>query len=112
MAIFGMSKSRMVDPDGALPGRSTPVLPAPAKHAVLGTPITGPWPEGAQVIDLGMGCFWGAEEIFWRLPGVITTSVGYMGGITPNPTYEEVCTGLTGHTCLLYTSDAADAGAA
>ena len=98
MAIFGMNKSRMVDPDGALPGRSTPVLPTPAKHAVLGTSLTGPWPDGAKVIYLGMGCFWGSEEIYWRLPGVISTSVGYMGGYTKNPTYEEVCTGLTGHT--------------
>ena len=88
----------MVDPDGALPGRSTPVLPTPAKHAVLGTSLTGPWPDGAKVIYLGMGCFWGSEEIYWRLPGVISTSVGYMGGYTKNPTYEEVCTGLTGHT--------------
>ena len=98
MSIFGSSKSRMVAPDGALPGRTTPVLPSPAPHAVLGSSLTGPWPDGTQVIYLAMGCFWGAEEIFWRLPGVVSTSVGYMGGITPNPTYEEACSGLTGHT--------------
>jgi peptide-methionine (S)-S-oxide reductase len=93
-----MSKSRMVAPDNALPGRANPVLPQPAPHAVLGTSLTGPWPEGTEVIYLAMGCFWGAEEIFWRLPGVVTTSVGYMGGFTPNPTYEEVCSGQTGQT--------------
>jgi peptide-methionine (S)-S-oxide reductase len=96
MSIFGGSKSRMVAPDGALPGRDRPVLPAPAPHAVLGTSLTGPWPDGTQVLHLAMGCFWGAEEIYWRLPGVVSTSVGYMGGYTPNPTYEEVCTGRTG----------------
>jgi peptide-methionine (S)-S-oxide reductase len=98
MSIFGFGKSRMVAPDGALPGRENPVLPHPAPHAVLGSSLTGPWPEGTQVIYLAMGCFWGAEELFWRLPGVVTTSVGYMGGYTPNPTYEEVCSGQTGHT--------------
>ncbi len=98
MSIFGFSKSRMVAPDDALPGRTTPVHPNPAPHAVLGTSLTGPWPEGTEVIYLAMGCFWGAEEIYWRLPGIVTTSVGYMGGYTPNPTYEEVCTGRTGQT--------------
>jgi peptide-methionine (S)-S-oxide reductase len=98
MSIFGGMKSRMVEPDSALPGRSTPVLPNPAPHAVLGTSLTGPWPEGTAVMYLAMGCFWGAEEIFWRLPGVVTTSVGYMGGFTPNPTYQEVCSGRTGQT--------------
>ncbi len=68
------------------------------RHAVLGTPLTGPWPEGAQVAVIGMGCFWGAERMFWRLPCVISTVAGYAGGITPNPTYEEVCSGRTGHT--------------
>ena len=97
MTIFGFSKSRMVAPDDALPGRATPLLPHPAPHAVLGTSLTGPWPEGTQVLYLAMGCFWGAEELLWRLPGAVTTSVGYQGGYTPNPTYEEVCTGLTGH---------------
>jgi peptide-methionine (S)-S-oxide reductase len=98
MSLFGSAKSHMVAPSDALPGRAAPVLPHPAPHTVLGTSLTGPWPEGTHVIYLAMGCFWGAEEIFWRLPGVVTTSVGYMGGFTPNPSYEEVCTGRTGHT--------------
>jgi len=98
MSIFGFSKSQMVAPDDALPGRSTPVLPHPAPHAVLGTSLTGPWPEGTAVLYVAMGCFWGAEELYWRLPGIVTTSAGYMGGYTPNPTYEEVCTGRTGQT--------------
>jgi peptide-methionine (S)-S-oxide reductase len=80
----------------ALPGRET-AIPVPELHTVFGTSLTGPWPAGAQVAVFGMGCFWGAERLFWRLPGVISTSVGYAGGITPNPTYEEVCSGLTGH---------------
>jgi peptide-methionine (S)-S-oxide reductase len=80
----------------ALAGRSTPV-PVAGRHTVLGTPLAGPWPDGAQVAVFGMGCFWGAERMFWRLPGVVSTSVGYAGGSTPNPTYEEVCSGLTGH---------------
>jgi peptide-methionine (S)-S-oxide reductase len=98
VSIFGFSKSRMVTPSDALPGRSTPVLPHPAPHAVLGSSLTGPWPEGTETLHVAMGCFWGAEEIYWRLPGVVSTSVGYMGGYTPNPTYEEVCTGRTGQT--------------
>lgn len=98
MSIFGFAKSRMVSPDDALPGRSAPVLPDPGPHAVLGTSLTGPWPDGTEQLYLAMGCFWGAEEILWRLPGVVSTSVGYMGGFTPNPTYEEVCTGRTGQT--------------
>jgi peptide-methionine (S)-S-oxide reductase len=84
-------------PDQALPGRGTP-LPVAERHTVLGTPLTGPWPAGSQVAVFAMGCFWGAERMFWRLPGVLSTSVGYAGGITPNPTYEEVCSGRTGHT--------------
>jgi peptide-methionine (S)-S-oxide reductase len=81
----------------ALPGRDTPI-PVSAKHTVLGTPLRGPWPAGHQVAIFGMGCFWGAERMFWTLPGVYSTSVGYAGGTTPNPTYEETCSGLTGHT--------------
>jgi peptide-methionine (S)-S-oxide reductase len=81
----------------ALPGRETP-LPVSVRHTVLGTPLQGPWPAGLQVAVFGMGCFWGAERLFWKLPGVYSTAVGYAGGITPNPTYEETCSGLTGHT--------------
>jgi peptide-methionine (S)-S-oxide reductase len=84
-------------PAEALPGRDT-ALPVAAKHTVLGTPLRGPWPTGYQVAIFGMGCFWGAERLFWTLPGVYSTSVGYAGGSTPNPTYEETCSGLTGHT--------------
>jgi peptide-methionine (S)-S-oxide reductase len=98
MGFLGFGTSRMVTPTDALPGRASPLLPHPAPHAVLGTSLVGPWPDGTQVIHLAMGCFWGSEEIFWLVPGVVTTSVGYMGGYTPNPTYEEVCTGRTGHT--------------
>ncbi|WP_083903403.1 peptide-methionine (S)-S-oxide reductase MsrA [Nocardiopsis alkaliphila] len=97
--MFG-SKTTMVDPARALPGREIPIEP-PFGHTVLGTALTPPYPEGSEVADLGMGCFWGAERVFWRLGaerGVITTAVGYAGGYTPNPTYEEVCSGLTGHT--------------
>ncbi|MGO1278330.1 MAG: peptide-methionine (S)-S-oxide reductase, partial [Cellulosimicrobium funkei] len=98
-AIFGSSgKTTMIAPEDALPGRQSPVLQAPRPHTVLGTSITGPWPEGTRVLYLAMGCFWGAEEIFWQVPGVVSTAVGYMGGTTPNPTYEEACTARTGHT--------------
>lgn len=87
----------MVEADSALPGRSEPIFPVSTTHAVLGTAMD---PDGIDVsrIYLAMGCFWGAEEIYWQLPGVVSTSVGYMGGFTANPTYEEVCTGMTGHT--------------
>ena len=91
-------KSTMVAPEQALAGRTAPVLPNPAPHLILGSTLTGPWPDGTEVIHLAMGCFWGAEEIYWRMPGVVSTSVGYMGGYSPNPTYEEVCSGRTGHT--------------
>ena len=84
-------------PDEALPGRATRMV-VPDKHAVLGTPLDPPFPDGLEIAYVGMGCFWGAERVFWRLPGVYSTSVGYQGGITPNPTYEETCSGLTGHT--------------
>jgi peptide-methionine (S)-S-oxide reductase len=81
----------------ALPGRATRIA-VPARHAVLDAPLDPPYPAGLEVAVFGMGCFWGAERIFWRLPGVFSTSVGYAGGSTPNPTYEEVCSGMTGHT--------------
>ncbi|GAA1987720.1 peptide-methionine (S)-S-oxide reductase MsrA [Isoptericola halotolerans] len=97
--LFGHSaKTTMVAPEDALPGRESPVLPAPRTHTVLGTSLTGPWEPGTRVLYLAMGCFWGAEEIYWQVPGVVSTAVGYMGGTTPNPTYDEVCSARTGHT--------------
>ncbi|WP_219107171.1 peptide-methionine (S)-S-oxide reductase MsrA [Austwickia sp. TVS 96-490-7B] len=98
--MWGM-RTTMIDPGKALPGRDIPVSSLPARHEVLGSSLTAPWSlEGgeASVLYLALGCFWGAERIMWRLPGVHTTAVGYMGGYTPHPTYEEVCTGRTGHT--------------
>ncbi|WP_433052085.1 peptide-methionine (S)-S-oxide reductase MsrA [Dactylosporangium sp. CS-033363] len=81
----------------AIPGRDTEI-PVAASHTVLGTPLRGPWPAGLEVAYFGMGCFWGAERIFWEIPGVYSTAVGYQGGFTKNPTYEETCSGQTGHT--------------
>ena len=80
-----------------LPGREAPILPDPGEHVVLHAPLNGPWPRGTEVLHLAGGCFWGVERILWRQPGVVVTAVGYMGGTTPNPTYQEVCTGITGH---------------
>lgn len=98
MALFGTRmKTTMVEPDEALPGREARPYPVPARHVVLGTPLEGPWPEGTEVLYVAMGCFWGAERLFWTVPGVVTTAVGYMGGYTPHPTYEETCTARTGH---------------
>ena len=90
-------KAEMVAPEDALPGRETP-MPVPDRHAVLGTSLQPPFPEGMEQLVVGMGCFWGAERVFWQADGVYTTAVGYAGGYTPNPTYEEVCSGRTGHT--------------
>jgi peptide-methionine (S)-S-oxide reductase len=88
---------RLVEPGAALPGRDEPML-VPERHAVLGTTLQPPFPDGLRRAVFGLGCFWGAERVFWRVPGVYTTAVGYAGGQTPNPTYEETCSGQTGHT--------------
>jgi len=97
--LFGSrTKTTLVSPAEALPGRSERPYRVPQRHAVLGTPLEGPWPAGTEVLHVAMGCFWGAERTFWQLDGVVTTAAGYMGGYTPNPTYEETCTALTGHT--------------
>jgi peptide-methionine (S)-S-oxide reductase len=89
-------KLRLPSPEEALPGRDEP-MPVPERHAVLRTPLAPPWPPGAEEALFGLGCFWGAERRFWQVPGVHTTAVGYAAGFTPNPSYEEVCSGLTGH---------------
>ena len=94
--LFRKSVSMVAEGD-ALPGRATK-MPVPAKHFVNGAPLVGPWPAHCDTLVVGMGCFWGAERKFWQTPGVYSTSVGYAGGFTPNPSYEEVCSGLTGHT--------------
>jgi peptide-methionine (S)-S-oxide reductase len=96
--LFGSRMtSTMITPERALPGRPGRPFAVPERHAVLGTSLEGPWPAGTEVIYLAMGCFWGAEKTFWQLPGVVATAVGYQGGYTPNPTYEETCTAATGH---------------
>lgn len=95
--FFTRAKATMVSPDNALPGRDKPGFTVPARHAVNGQPIQPPFPEGSETAIFALGCFWGAERFFWQTPGVITTAVGYAGGYTPNPTYEETCSGRTGH---------------
>jgi len=94
--LFSTRKPQMIDADRALPGRDAP-MPIPARHEVLGTPLAPPFPQGLERIVVGMGCFWGAERVFWQADGVYTTAAGYAGGFTPNPTYEEVCSAGTGH---------------
>jgi peptide-methionine (S)-S-oxide reductase len=96
--LFSRHKSEMVDPANALPGRDHRAFSVPEKHFVLGTPLEPPFPDGMEQVIVAMGCFWGAERKFWETDGVYSTSVGYTAGITPNPTYEEVCSGRTGHT--------------
>jgi peptide-methionine (S)-S-oxide reductase len=96
MLLFG-SKTRLVTPENALPGRETPIE-VPDRHFVLGTPLKPPLEANLQTAVVGMGCFWGAERVFWQAKGVYSTAVGYAGGYTPNPTYEETCSGKTGHT--------------
>src|SRR3954452_7754444 len=97
MSFLFREKTKMIAPERALAGRSQPLV-VPDRHDVLGTSIKPPFPDGYQQAVFGMGCFWGAERVFWQAPGVYTTAVGYAGGFTPNPTYEEVCSGSTGHT--------------
>lgn len=94
--LFGKDKTSMVSEENALPGRATRVA-EPGRHAVLDVSPAPPYPAGTEIADFALGCFWGAERTFWQTPGVVSTSVGYAGGYTPNPTYEEVCTGRTGH---------------
>ncbi|NEQ83851.1 MAG: peptide-methionine (S)-S-oxide reductase MsrA [Moorea sp. SIO2I5] len=97
MVLFGFKKKLTVPtPEEALPGRSE-VMPVPERHYVNGNPLKPPYPDGLEMAMFGMGCFWGAERRFWQQEGVFTTAVGYAAGITPNPTYQEVCTGMTGH---------------
>ena len=94
--MWSPTKSKLPAPGEALPGRAEK-MPVPARHFVNGAPLEGPWPAGMQLATFGMGCFWGAERKFWERKGVFSTAVGYAGGTTPNPTYREVCSGLTGH---------------
>jgi peptide-methionine (S)-S-oxide reductase len=102
MVLFGFGKKQTLPTaKEALPGRAEP-MPVPPRHYVNGNPLKPPYPDGLEMAMFGMGCFWGAERKFWQLDGVFTTAVGYAGGITPNPTYQEVCTGMTGHNEVVY----------
>ena len=96
MRFFNSKPDVVPSPAEALPGRPDPIVD-PGVHTVLGTALAGPWPDGTRTAVFGLGCFWGAEKAFWSLPGVVTTAVGYAGGATPNPTYNETCSGKTGH---------------
>jgi peptide-methionine (S)-S-oxide reductase len=96
--MFGKKLSSLLPAHETLPGRTDQTMPVPSEHFELGTPLVGPWPKGHETLVVGMGCFWGAERKFWQSPGVHSTAVGYAGGNTPNPAYEEVCSGLTNHT--------------
>ena len=97
MWLFGRAKTELPTPEQALPGRDEPI-PVADRHAVLGSSLAGPYPEGTEIAEFALGCFWGAERKFWETEGVVSTAVGYEGGYTPNPTYEEVCSGRTGHS--------------
>jgi len=101
MRFFTSKPDVVPTPAEALPGRPDPIT-VPGVHRILSTPLAGPWPDGTQTAIFGLGCFWGAEKAFWQLPGVVTTAVGYAGGSTPNPTYEESCTGKTGHAEVVF----------
>ena len=96
MGLFSSRKTRAVTATEALPGRPVP-MPVPARHEVLDAPLAPPYPPGTEIAEFALGCFWGAERTFWQTPGVVSTAVGYEGGFTPNPTYEEVCSARTGH---------------
>ena len=96
MWFLNAKPATVPSPAEALPGRSDRIM-TPGSHTILGTPLAGPWPDGTKTAIFGLGCFWGAEKEFWQMPGVVTTAVGYAGGSTPNPTYEEACSGKTGH---------------
>jgi peptide-methionine (S)-S-oxide reductase len=95
--LFSRQKVTMVTPEDALAGRDTRSFSVPSTHYVLGTPLEAPYPDGLEVAYFALGCFWGAEQIFWQLDGVFSTAVGYQGGLSPNPSYEEVCSARTGH---------------